>query len=433
MTKRYVLDTNVYLTNYQSLYSYEDGDIIIPLKVLEEIDKHKKRQDSVGYNARQTIKALDELRDLGNLCEGVALPNSTGRIVAKSFDRRDTPTDLDSSDADNQIISVALTCVRESADPLIVVTRDINMRVKCDALGLLTEDYEPDKVVDSSEDLYKGIVDITLSPEDIDDFYSDKSIHLEHKNLFPNQYIMLTSTTDSKKTALAKFVKPASPIKKIFDTTQVWGVNARNREQQFAMDALMDPSIPLVSLVGKAGTGKTICAISAGLQQVMERSTRVYNRLIISRPVEPMGKDIGFLPGTMEEKMLPWLMPIQDNLKNLLGNDEANVEMYMEKGVIEIEALTYIRGRSISKAFVIIDEAQNLTPHEIKTIITRVGEGTKIVLIGDVEQIDNIYINETSNGLAYVIERMKESELSSHVSFTKGERSKLATLASKVL
>ena len=433
MTKRYVLDTNVYLTNYQSIYSYEDGEIIIPLKVLEEIDKHKKRQDSVGYNARQTIKTLDELRDLGNLCDGVTLPDSNGRITARSFDTKDTPTDLDSSDADNQIISVALTCVRESEEPLIVVTRDINMRVKCDALGLMTEDYEPDKVVDSSEDLYKGIRDIILPDEDINDFYSDKSVYLEYENLYPNQYVMLTSESDDKKTALARFIKEGEPLKKIFDTTQVWGVNARNREQQFAMDALMDPDVPLVSLVGKAGTGKTICAISAGLQQVMERSTRTYNRLIISRPVQPMGKDIGFLPGTMEEKMLPWLMPIQDNLKNLLGNDKANVEMYMEKGLIEIEALTYIRGRSISKAFVIIDEAQNLTPHEIKTIITRVGEGTKIILIGDVEQIDNVYINETSNGLAYAIERMKESQLSSHVSFTKGERSKLATLASKVL
>tara|TARA_R110002020_G_scaffold342405_1_gene556906 strand:+ start:827 stop:2128 length:1302 start_codon:yes stop_codon:yes gene_type:complete len=433
MTKRYVLDTNVYLTNYQSIYSYEDGDIIIPLKVLEEIDKHKKRQDSVGYNARQTIRALDELRELGNLCEGVTLPDSTGRIIARSFDAQDIPSELDSTDADNQIISTALTCVRESEAPLIVVTRDINMRVKCDALGLKTEDYEPDKVVDSSEDLYKGILDVKLSDEDIDNFYSGNNVYLEQDNLLPNQYLMLTSKDDEKKTALARFSKAGLPLKKIFDATQVWGVNARNREQQFAMDALMNPDIPLVSLVGKAGTGKTICAISAGLQQVMERSTRTYNRLIISRPVQPMGKDIGFLPGTMEEKMLPWLMPIQDNLKNLLGDDKANVEMYMEKGLIEIEALTYIRGRSISKAFVIIDEAQNLTPHEIKTIITRVGEETKIILIGDVEQIDNVYINETSNGLAYAIERMKDSELSSHVSFTKGERSRLATLASKVL
>ena len=217
MTKRYVLDTNVYLTNYQSIYSYEDGDIIIPLKVLEEIDKHKKRQDSVGYNARQTIRALDELRELGNLCEGVTLPDSTGRIIARSFDAQDIPSELDSTDADNQIISTALTCVRESEAPLIVVTRDINMRVKCDALGLKTEDYEPDKVIDSSEDLYKGILDVKLSDEDIDNFYFGNNVYLEQDNLLPNQYLMLTSKDDEKKTALARFSKAGLPLKKIFD------------------------------------------------------------------------------------------------------------------------------------------------------------------------------------------------------------------------
>ena len=213
-----------------------------------------------------------------------------------------------------------------------------------------------------------------------------------------------------------------------------WKIDARNKEQSFAIDMLMDPDIKIVSLVGRAGSGKTLLAIAAGLQQTigLRADDNHYSRLIVSRPVQPLGKDIGFLPGTMEEKMLPWLMPIQDNLKFLMG-DRTSLEMYMEKGKIEIEALTYIRGRSISNAFIVIDEAQNLTKHEIKTIITRIGEGTKIVLTGDVEQIDNVYVNETSNGLAHAIEKFKEFHIAGHVTFRKGERSELATLASKVL
>ena len=211
----------------------------------------------------------------------------------------------------------------------------------------------------------------------------------------------------------------------------MWGVKPRNKEQIFSLDLLKDPSVDIVTLVGKAGSGKTLLAIAAGLYQVLE--TETYNRLVISRPIQPMGRDIGFLPGTMEEKMAPWVAPIQDNLQFLMGNDKETLNMYMDKNTIEVEALTYIRGRSISKAFVIIDEAQNLTAHELKTIITRVGEGTKIVLTGDIEQIDNVYIDETSNGLTHAIEKFKSYELSGHVALVKGERSKIATIASKIL
>jgi PhoH-like ATPase len=213
----------------------------------------------------------------------------------------------------------------------------------------------------------------------------------------------------------------------------VWGIRPRNKEQSFLLDSLLDPNIEVVTVIGKAGSGKTICAIAAGLAQTIDDNDPQYSRIIVSRPVQPLGKDIGFLPGTMEEKMSPWLMPIQDNLQFLMGNDKTTLDIYTQKGIIEIEALTYIRGRSISNAFIIIDEAQNLTTHELKTIITRVGEGTKIVLTGDVEQIDNVYINATSNGLTHAVEKFKLFELAAHVTLLKGERSKVATFAAKNL
>jgi len=246
---------------------------------------------------------------------------------------------------------------------------------------------------------------------------------------------MMVSNANPKKSALARFESPHSPLRKIIhDRIPDWKINARNKEQAFAIDLLMDPSVKIVSLVGRAGSGKTLMAIAAGLQQTIGlREENPYSRLIVSRPVQPMGKDIGFLPGTFEEKMLPWLMPIQDNLQTLLGNNKSALEMYVESGKIEIEALTYIRGRSISNAYIIIDEAQNLTKHEIKTIITRIGEGTKIILTGDIEQIDNVYVNETTNGLAHAVEKFKQYPLAGHVTFKKGERSDVATLASKVL
>ena len=258
---------------------------------------------------------------------------------------------------------------------------------------------------------------------------------------------MLVSSTNEKKTALARFVSYNWSLQPVQSYKNgLWGVRARNKEQSFALDLLMDPDVQIVSLIGKAGSGKTLLAIAAGLEQVVSNQTSMsaafegkislegeYKRLIVSRPVQPMGKDIGFLPGTMEDKMKPWLAPIEDNLKFLTGDDNSTLEMYMEKGIIEMEALTYIRGRSIANSFIIIDEAQNLSRHEVKTILTRAGEGTKIVLTGDVEQIDNIYVNETSTGLVHAVERLKDFEIAGHITLRKGERSKLATIAAKNL
>ena len=315
------------------------------------------------------------------------------------------------------------------------------MRVICDSLGLSCEDYSPKQLVKSGDSIYSGFTEILVDEQIVDRFYDGEKITLEPEianSLHANQMIMLISNANEKKTALARFEGAQKPIRSLeHNRPGVWGIKPRNKEQVYALELLMDPAVPVVSLIGKAGSGKTLCAIAAGLEQILndpkgDRSKR-YKRLIVSRPVQPLGKDIGFLPGTMEEKMAPWLMPIQDNLQYLMGDDKATLEMYMEQGVIEIEALTYIRGRSISNAFIIIDEAQNLTAHEIKTILTRVGEGTKIVFTGDIEQIDNVYVDSTTNGLTYAVEMLKEYDLTGHITLKRGERSAVATLAAKIL
>ena len=441
--KNYVLDTSVCLTDANVIYKFENHDIFIPLKVLEEIDGHKKRQDSVGSNARQFIRTLDELRGKGNLEKGVRIGKGHGILKVISYSVLKEvifPPDLDLRHADHTIIATAKAVqMNPDSRKTILVSRDINMRVICDSIGLEAEDYVSEKAISSFEELYNGFIVQSFDDEVIDRFYSGEDIILTEDEaevtMFPNQYIMMVSNANDKKSALAKFKNHYEPLQNVIHKNlHDWNIDARNKEQAFAIDMLMNPDIKIVSLVGRAGSGKTLLAIAAGLQQTigLRAENNHYSRLIVSRPVQPLGKDIGFLPGTMEEKMLPWLMPIQDNLKFLMG-DRTSLEMYMEKGKIEIEALTYIRGRSISNAFIVIDEAQNLTRHEIKTIITRIGEGTKIILTGDVEQIDNVYVNETSNGLAHAVENFKDYPIAGHMTFKKGERSELATLASKVL
>ena len=395
--KTYVLDTNVYLTDAESLRSFDNNDILIPLKILDEIDKHKKRQDTVGTQARSTIRKLDEFRSRGNLAKGVRIEKGKGIIKVKGYNPLCLPDDLDLEDADNQIIATALSEIEENKSrKVIVVSRDINMRVKCDALGILSEDYQVEQVVANSEELYSGMCELLVDDQLIE-------------------------------TALGKFTNSFVPLKKVPNMV-AWNTKPRNKEQQFALALLMDPKIPVVSLIGKAGSGKTLLALASGLEQTLGTNSP-YKKIVVTKPVEPVGKDIGFLPGSLEEKMLPWLAPIQDNLQFLMGDDKITLELYQEKGQIEIEAMTFIRGRSISNAFIVIDEVQNMTQHEIKTVLTRVGEGTKIVLTGDIEQIDNMYIDATNNGLSYVVERLKEEDITGHVTLMRGERSKVATIA----
>ena len=434
--KIYILDTSVYLTNADCIYAFKNNDIQVPLKVFEEIDKHKKRQDAVGAQARKIIRIWDELRSGGSLDKGVRIRKGLGTvssISASGVTPADLPCDLDIKVPDHLIIATALKAQRENNRKVILVSRDINMRVIADAIGLTSEDFQNNQVVDNSENIFTGCATVLVDDQVIDRFYERQDIYLDTPGLFSNQYVMMVSSANEKKTALGKFISPAMPLRQLLRGRKIWGIKPRNKEQQFLMDALMDPTIQIVTAIGKAGSGKTICAIAAGLEQTIDESKAEYTRIIVSRPVQPLGKDIGFLPGTMEEKMSPWLMPIQDNLQFLMGNDKITLDIYMEKGTIEIEALTYIRGRSISNAFMIIDEAQNLTTHELKTIITRVGEGTKIVLTGDVEQIDNVYIDATSNGLTHAVEKFKNFELASHITLSKGERSKVATFAAENL
>lgn len=474
--KTYVIDTSVFLSDFNCIHKFENNDIVIPLKVLEEIDNHKKRQDAVGSNARHLIRILDGLREKGSLKKGIRLGKGMGIITVMSHEAitATLPPDLSKGVPDHLIIETALT-VQESSPKsrkVILVSRDINMRVIADAVGMRAEDYLVSQVIETTDKLYSGMVTLLVDDELIDQFYTGEDIYItkelvssQKAKLYPNIFIMLVSSLNEKKSALCRFNTYFNPLEKIIDYKNLlqWGVYPRNKEQTFAFDLLMDPDIHLVTLIGQAGSGKTLCAIAAGMEQSVTFGSMfgkkkpssgvsisthtaidkyksdiplddaAYRKLIVSRPVQPMGRDIGFLPGTMEEKMLPWLKPIQDNMQFIMGNDKTLLQDMMESGVIELEALTYIRGRSISNAFVIIDEAQNLTAHEVKTIITRAGEGTKIVLTGDIEQIDNIYTNETSNGLTYIIEKFKESPITGHVSFKKGERSRLATEAAKLL
>ena len=437
----YVLDTSVYLTNAKAIYDYGNHDVVVPMKVLEEIHKHKNRQDPVGHQARSTIRTLDALRERGCLQKGVRLEKGKGVIRVSCSDVSLLPPDLDPCVPDNRIISTALKEKRDASPSrkVVLVTRDINMRVICDAIGFPCQTYDPESAVSDKDHLYSGYSEVLVDEEFIDRFYKDLVSTLPEGTESgsgvrqPNEFMMLRAIGNDKKTALARYYENGE-IKRISGKEKghsVSGVKSRNREQTFAMELLMDEEIKIITLVGKAGSGKTLCAIAAGLQQTLDKGA--YKRLVVSRPIQPMGKDIGFLPGDVNEKMLPWLTPIQDNLQFLLGNDKWMLEEYMHQGIIEIEALTYIRGRSISDAFIIIDEAQNLTMHELKTIITRVGERTKIVLTGDIEQIDNAFINDITNGLTHAVEKFKHSPLAGHVTLIKGERSAVATLAAAVL
>ena len=434
--KTYILDTNVYLTDANSIFAFGKSDILVPLKVLEEIDKHKKRQDSVGLNARNTIRILDSLREKGNLKKGVRIGKGKGIIYMRNCDTSLLPEELSSIDPDNMIIGTVLAEKQKFPNKrIIVVSRDINMRIKCDSLEITVQDYTVGQVVQNSALLYTGFTKHLVDDETVDQFYDGESIYLEKEDvrLYANQMVMLVSNSNEKKTALARFINYNTSLKKIIDKGDIWGVKSRNKEQKFALDLLLDENVPVVTLVGKAGSGKTLCAIAAGLHQTVEDGQEsLYKRLIVTRPIQPLGRDIGYLPGSMEEKMIPWLSPIKDNLEYLMG-DKKMLDLYIDDGTIEIEALTYIRGRSISNAYIVIDECQQLTQHEIKTILTRVGENTKIVMTGDIEQIDNVYVDETSNGLTYIVEKFKNHDVAGHIILTRGERSKVATLAAKIL
>jgi len=438
MKKTYVLDTNVLLHDPQALFKFEDNDLVIPITVIEEIDHFKKDLSETGRNARQISRILDAFRQKAHLTSGVPLEKG-GTLKVEIFTEealKRLPPELRVDQGDNRILAVALALKEESACPVIFVTKDTNLRIKADALGLTAEDYESDKV--SIEELYSGTAEVLGEKDEVDRFYGQGFLALEGE-FYPNQCVTLAETTNPSHTAVGRYHAALQRLNPLIRAPKegVWGIHPRNREQQFALDLLLDDDIQLVTLVGKAGTGKTLLAIAAGLFKSADEGT--FSRLLVSRPVFPLGRDLGFLPGDIEEKLAPWMQPIFDNVELLLsgveerGKRKRGYRELVDMGILEIEALTYIRGRSIPKQYMIVDEAQNLTPHEIKTIVTRAGEGTKIVLTGDPYQIDNPYVDSSSNGLTYVVEKFKGQEIAGHVTLTKGERSCLAELAANLL
>ena len=435
--KNYVFDTNVLLHDPDALYGFEDNNVVVPLPVLEEIDNFKKEMSELGRNARRVARLLDGHKANGKLSEGVALESGGQIRVALPAGNALSSPARDHHRMDDLILRVALE-VRDhdTSLPTILVTKDVNMRIRGDALGLQTVDYEPEQI--SVEELYPGAREIAVSRATIDQFYAEGGVPVDADNLYPNEYVLLRDEANAGQSALARWdgdQKKVVPIKRLREG--VWGIRPRNKEQHYSLDLLLNDDIKLVTLVGKAGTGKTLLALAAGLQKTTEE--QVYQKLLVSRPIFPLGRDIGYLPGDIEEKLNPWMQPIYDNLEFLLGlskQDKGAGRSYAELvdlGFVEIEPLTYIRGRSLPNVFMIVDEAQNLTPHEVKTIITRAGDGAKIVLTGDPYQIDQPYLDSTNNGLTIVAERFKAEKLAGHVTLTKGERSALAELATHVL
>jgi len=433
MAKTYVLDTNVLLHDPKSLFAFPENNVVIPLAVVEEIDNQKKRQDEIGRNARSVSRMLDELRGQGKLSAGVPLAHGgVLRVEMNHQESIDFPKGLDPARYDNRILALARNLTAETRPPVVLVTKDLNLRIKADVMGLHAEDFYNDQV--DYDGLYRGFREVYVTDRVMDSFYKDKRIPWDREPLpDPHEFIILKCATRPSQSALAGYNRGEMHALN-HDDHAVWGIKPRNKEQRFALDLLLDDAIQVVTLVGSAGTGKTLLALAVGLEKVIEK--RLYKRLLIIRPVVPMGDDLGYLPGNKEEKLRPWMQPIYDNLEYLFRDGSETfmvLDEYINRGTIEMETLTHIRGRSIPNQFILCDEAQNLSPNMIKTMITRVGEGTKIVFTGDPEQIDHPYLDACSNGLTYMVERLKGEEISGHVTLTKGERSLVAEMGAKLL
>lgn len=447
--KNYILDTNVLLHDPNSLLNFKENTVLLPIEVIEEIDRFKRESTELGRNARTVSRLLDGYRADGSLSAGVTLPNGGKLRIAFQKNGQNGQNGhnghgtnghgangFHDDTVDNRILALAAGIQKsQPKNPAILVSKDINLRIKADALGLQAEDYETDRVFIS--DLYTGMLDYPVSLDKIAAFRNDGKLKVpSDKRFFPSEYCTLIDETNPKRTVLARVDANAEYLVPILDCREgVWGIKPRNREQHFALDALLDDRIKLVTLMGKAGTGKTLIAMAAGLKRVV--NDREFRRLVVARPTISMGKELGFLPGSLDEKLAPWMQPIHDALELLtdlnMGHDHRRSTDLMRSGSIVVEALSYIRGRSIANQFMIIDEAQNLTPLEAKTIVTRVGTGTKIVFTGDPYQIDNPYVDSSSNGFNYVVSRFRDQAIAAHVELQKGERSELAELAANIL
>ena len=429
-----VIDTNVILFDAFALLKFGDADIHIPFAVIEEVDKFKRDQGENGRNARQFSRFIDVLRNKGSLAQGVQIDNHEAYVyITTDMGMSGVPAELDQAKADNRILSTAISLQKQHPRSKVeLITKDINLRIKADVYGVFATDY--DSSSENSGDMYEGYLEIELAPEKIDQFYKTKRIEVDQK-VYGNQYVILKDNSNPNHSAIGRYSLTEKAIIPLLNPPDsIWGIQARNVEQSFALDALLNDEIQMVSLVGKAGTGKTLLAIAAGLFKTLDEGR--YQRLLVSRPIFPMGRDIGYLPGDIEQKLNPWMQPIFDNVEFLMGADKkasGRAQELINQGMLNIEPLTYIRGRSIPKQYLIVDEAQNLTPHEIKTIVTRAGAATKIVLTGDVYQIDNPYVDSANSGLTHAVERFKGQSIAAHVTLTKGERSPLAELAANIL
>jgi PhoH-like ATPase len=447
-TKTFVVDTNVLLHNPNAIFLFADNDVVIPFDVIEELDKFKTNNDDLGRNARTVIRHLDRLRGQGNLSEGVDVKETGGSIrVILEEDQKLCPG-LNANTPDNRIICCAVS-LKQDGKRVVFVSKDINARIKADTMGLKAEDFQNQKV--DFEHLYTGFREARVKGDAIDTLFRSKQLKLPLEKLTANEYVLLKDENDAAHTALARYRADLSALVPVRNRRgPVFGIMPRNVQQTMAFDLLLDDSVRLVSLIGSAGTGKTLLAVAAGMTKVLNE--QVYQKMLVARPIMPLGRDIGYLPGDKDEKLTAWMQPIFDNMSYLLSNRlagagggegqtthaslstvEQRIKQLMESGQVVLEPLTYIRGRSIPHQFMIVDEAQNLTPHEVKTIASRVGEGTKLVLTGDASQIDNPYLDSSSNGLSYLVERLKGKPIVGHITLAKSERSELASLVTAEL
>lgn len=436
--KVFVIDTNVFVHRPEAMLSFKDNEIVIPLWVLEELDKLKTFSDEKGRNARKAIRMMDEAARGGNLAEGVKLENGSILRVVMNFGEHSV-RDLAIDKNDNKIILTALQ-LQSQGRRVFFVSKDINARVKAQALGIKAVDYEKQKV--NADKLYPGYTISETTGETIDKLRTEGTVPWTDA-VPPNHFILFnlrqkeSNARGAADSAIARWHSESQSLQWVYELQNpVAGINPLNPQQQMAFDLLLDPAVSLVTLVGKAGTGKTLLAIAAGLKLTLE--DKAYTRVLVSRPVIPMGKDIGYLPGAKNDKLSAWMQPLFDNLEFIMTNyhkpgGAKTVEQMISTRVIELEALTYIRGRSLPKQYIIIDEAQNLTPHEVKTIVSRAGEGSKVVLTGDPYQIDSPYLDASSNGLSYLVEAFRGQDLAGHVTMGKSERSRLAELAAELL
>jgi PhoH-like ATPase len=451
MIKTFVVDTNVLLHNPNALFLFAENEVIIPFDVIEELDKFKSGTDDLGRNARSAIRHLDQLRQQGNLADGVPIPQTGGSVrVVLEEDQKLCPG-LTANTPDNRIICCALT-LKQDGRHVVFISKDINARIKGDAMGLIAEDFEAQKV--DFDHLYTGWREVKVTGKTIDRLFADKALtpsSLElTSELFANEFVLLRDESDEAHTALTRYKPEAQALVPVRPRKgPVFGILPRNLQQTMAFDLLLDDSVKLVSLIGAAGTGKTLMAVAAGMVKTLNDG--LYQKLLCARPIMPLGRDIGYLPGDKDQKLNAWMQPIFDNMAYLLSNKlasgsedthkshaslssvEQRIHQLMESGQVVLEPLTYIRGRSIPHQFMIVDESQNLTPHEVKTIASRVGDGTKLVLTGDATQIDNPYLDSSSNGLSYLVERLKGKGIVGHVTLAKSERSELASLVTAEL